>query len=209
MTVAHIHDQPRPNNIARSAFHVASGVVGLLLAEFAPWWLVVAVPVTLATTFWILEATRRRSDAWNERLMRLFAPIAHDHERELVNSSTWYATALSLLSLTGSPLAFGAGAIVLGLGDPAAALVGRKFGRTHLVNNRTLEGTLTFAIVSFLAVAGVILLWHSELSTMRMIAVCTAASVAGALTELFSRRIDDNFSIPVVTGAVVWAALAD
>jgi dolichol kinase len=208
MSVAHIHDQPRPTNTARSSFHVLSGVIGLLLAEYAPWWLVMAVPITLASTFWLLEATRRMSEAWNDTLMRFFAPIAHAHERELVNSSTWYATALSLLSLTGSPLAFGAGAIVLGLGDPAAALVGRKYGRVALVNNRTLEGTLTFVVVAFLAVLGVVLLWHDELSTMRMLAVCTAASGAGALTELLSRRIDDNFSIPVVTGAVVWAVLA-
>lgn len=208
MSVAHIHDQPRPTNPARSIFHVFSAVVGLLLAEYAPWWVVVTVPVTLASIFWVLEVTRRMSDAWNDKLMRFFAPIAHAHERELVNSSTWYATALSLLSLTGSPLAFAAGVIVLGVGDPAAALVGRKFGRTTLINNRTLEGTLTFAVVAFLAVLGVVLLWHDELSRIRMLAVCSTAAVAGALTELLSRRIDDNFSIPVVTGAAVWLVLA-
>ncbi len=208
MTAAHAHDQPRPTNYPRSIFHVVSAVVGVLLAEYAPWWFVVAVPVTLASIFWVLEATRRMSEGWNDLLMRFFAPIAHPHEREKVNSSTWFATALSLLSLTGSPIAFAAGVIVLGVGDPAAALIGRKIGRVQLVNNRTLEGTVTFFVVAFLAVLAVLLIWHDELSSARMLAVCTVASGAGAMTELLSRRIDDNFSIPVVTGAAVWAVLA-
>jgi dolichol kinase len=208
MTAGPAHDQHRPANYARSAFHVLSAVVGLLLAEYCPWWVVVAVPVTLASVCWFLEFMRRQSERWNEVLMHFFAPVAHPHERVHVNSSTWYATALSLLSLTGSPIAFASGVMTLGVGDPAAALIGRKFGRIKLVNNRTLEGTLTFAVVAFATVLAVLAIWHGEMSTSRTLAVSAAASIVGALTELFSRRVDDNFSIPVVAGAAAWVALA-
>jgi dolichol kinase len=208
MTAGSSHDHHRPANFARSLFHVFSAVVGLLLVEYCPWWVVVAVPVTLASVFWFLEFMRRQSERWNEALMRFFAPVAHPHEREHVNSSTWYATALSLLSLTGSPIAFAAGVMTLGVGDPCAAIVGRRFGRIKLVNNRTLEGTLTFAAVAFVTVFAVLMVWHTELSFEQMLVVSLTASVTGALTELFSRRVDDNLSIPVVTGAVVWAVLA-
>ncbi|MFP4598666.1 MAG: diacylglycerol/polyprenol kinase family protein [Persicimonas sp.] len=198
----------RPTNYARSGFHVLAAVIGLLLVQYAPWALVIAVPVGLASLFWFLEIARRVSDRWNRALMKFFAPIAHPHERFRVNSSTWFATALSLLALTFEPVVAGSAIMVLGVGDPAAALVGRKFGRVELVNSRTLEGTLTFVAVSFLVVLAVLYLWHGELSLGRKMAVAGAGAMAGALTELFCRRIDDNFAIPVVAGAFVWAVVA-
>ena len=179
----------RPTNYARSGFHALAGVVALLMVEFAPWWVVIAVPVTFASLFW--------TDL-----------IAHPHERYRVNSSTWFATALSLLALTHEPVVAAAGVMTLGLGDPAAALVGRKFGRVELVYSRTLEGTLTFFMVSVAAVLAVLFTFHGEFSLAAKIVISATAGVAGALTELFSRRVDDNFAIPVVTGAVVWGVLA-
>lgn len=198
----------RPTNYARSGFHVLAAVIGLLLVQYTPWAFVIAVPVGLASLFWFLEIARRVSDRWNRALMKFFAPIAHPHERFRVNSSTWFATALSLLALTFEPVVAGSAIMVLGVGDPAAALVGRRFGRVELVNSRTLEGTLTFVAVSFLVVLAVLYMWHGELSLGRKIAVAAAGAVAGALTELFCRRIDDNFAIPVVAGAFVWAVVA-
>jgi dolichol kinase len=197
----------RPTNYARSLVHALSGVVALLFIEFSPWWLLIAVPFSLAAFFWFLEIARRVSDRWNDALMKILGPIAHPHERYRVNSSTWFATALSVLSLTYEPVAAAAAVLVLGFGDPAAALVGRKYGRTQLVNNRSLEGTLTFAAVSFGVVFGALAIWHTDLSIGIRLAVCGVAAVAGALTELLSRRIDDNFAIPVVTGLAVWALL--
>lgn len=197
----------RPTNYARSAFHVLTALVALLLVEYAPWWLAAAVPISLASLFWFLEATRRISDAWNARLMRFFKHIAHPHERYRVNSSTWYATALSLLALTGEPVAFASGVVVLGLGDPAAALVGRRFGRVELVNGRTLEGSATFVLVSFAAVMAVLAIWHADYSLATRIAISAASAVTGALAELICRRIDDNFAIPVAAGATAWLML--
>lgn len=198
----------RPTNYARSFVHALSGLVALLFIEYVPWTWIIAVPFALAGFFWLLEITRRLSERWNDVLMGFLGLIAHPHERYRVNSSTWFATALSVLSLTYEPVAAGAAVMVLGFGDPAAALVGRKYGRTTLVNNRSLEGTLSFVVVSFAVVFGVLAIWHADLSIGVRVAVAFVAAVAGGLTELFSRRVDDNFAIPVVTGLAVWGLLA-
>lgn len=197
----------RPTNYVRSLFHVLSAFVAVLFVEYTPWNFVIAVPIAVAIFFWFLEIMRRRSDKWNEMLMKMLGVIAHPHERYRVNSSTWFATALSVLALTHQPIAGVAAVTVLGVGDPAAGLVGRKFGKTKLVNGRSLEGTLTFAVVSFAAVMGVLAVWHSDLSLGMQASVAGIAAVVGALVELFSRRIDDNFAIPVFTGLVIWAFL--
>lgn len=197
----------RPTNYARSFFHALAAVVAVLFVEYSPWWLVITIPVTLAAFFWFLEVMRRVSDAWNEFLMRAFDLIAHPHERYRVNSSTWFATALSLLALTHQPLVGAAAVTVLGFGDPAAGLVGRKLGRTKLVNGRSLEGTITFAVVSFAMVFGVLSLWHADVAMASRLLICGVAAIVGALVELFSRRVDDNFAIPVVVGLAVWGLM--
>ena len=64
--------------------------------------------------------------------MGFLGPIAHPHERYVVNSATWYATSLTLLAVAFEPMAQSIGVIVLGLADPAAGIVGRRFGTRKL-----------------------------------------------------------------------------
>lgn len=198
----------RPTNYWRSGLHVGGAVLAVLFVEYAPWTAVIVIPAILATFFWFLEIMRRVSPKWNDFLMQLTDKINHPHERYRVNSSTWFTTALFLLALTHEPIAGVAAVLVLGFGDPVAGLIGRRWGRTKLVNGRSLEGTLAFAAVSFVAVFAMFGLWHGDTAYELALAVCVVASIAGALTELFSRRIDDNFAIPLVVGASVWVTLA-
>jgi dolichol kinase len=96
---------------------------------------------------------------------------------------------------------------VLGFADPTAAIVGRRFGRVKLVNGRTLEGTITFFVVGVAAALGVVAWLPAPPPVAVALALAAAAGVAGALAELFSRRIDDNFSIPIVSAAATAAVL--
>jgi dolichol kinase len=195
----------RPTNVSRTTFHVASGVVSLALLRLAPerWWLI-AISGSIAASGYVMEISRRRSEAVNARLMRLFSAIAHPHERHRVNSSTWYVSALLLMAIAFPLRAAELGVIVLALADPAAGIVGRKWGRTSLRANRSLEGTITFALVAFcVSVAWMVLMqgaaWPAALATGSVVAA------VGAAVELVSTRIDDNFGVPV--GCAVAAAV--
>ncbi len=198
----------RPTNYARSGFHVLAGVIALLVIEYVPWTFVLAIPAALCVVAWTMEIGRRFSDGWNEVMMRLFAHVAHPHERYRVNSSTWFLTALTILAIIGEPVAGALAVMVLGVGDPAAALVGRRWGRTKLVNNRSLEGTATFFVVAAVTCLAVLAIWHADLGWGTRIVAAVVASAVGALVELFSRRLDDNFAIPVSVGLAVWVVLA-
>ena len=97
-TAAAPHTPSRPvraENITRSLFHVASGLVALAMLRLLPerTWLV-AASGSLAAWAWTMEILRRRSATVNRVLMRFFSAVAHPHERHQVNSSTWYLTAL-------------------------------------------------------------------------------------------------------------------
>ncbi|MCB9762773.1 MAG: hypothetical protein H6739_23435 [Alphaproteobacteria bacterium] len=193
----------RPTNYARNVFHVAGGIIALLMIELVltPTSMLV-VACLFATSAWTMEISRRVSPAVNARLMALFGRVAHPHEAHRVNSSTWYATALVILALTSSPTACALAVLVLGVGDPAAALIGRRFGRTKLINGRSLEGTLAFVVAAGLASAAMLSVFHPALiGTGSIAALAAGAAVPAALTELFSRRVDDNLSIPLAAAA--------
>lgn len=198
----------RPTNYKRNLFHVASAVLCLLLVEVLLEQPQLAIASGAVMVWaWGCEISRRRWPAVNRALMRVMGPVAHPHEHWRVNSATWYSTAIFLLALTGSPIAQVSGVVILGAADPLAAIVGRRFGRHPLVHGRTLEGTLTFVAAGWLACVG-ILTWLHGLSLATAGLIALGGVIPGALAELFSRRVDDNFSIPVCAAAGAWAVLA-
>ncbi|MBK7583881.1 MAG: hypothetical protein IPI67_27265 [Myxococcales bacterium] len=198
----------RPTNWARITFHVGSALGALLLLE-----VILTKNGTLWATgafagwCWFLETGRAISKRWNDRLMRVrfFALICHPHEHYHVNSVIWYGTALFILALVSPPYASAVALAVLGLGDPAAGLVGRRWGRRPLRGGRTLEGTVAFALVGTLAAFSVLSLWHGAAAWPLLLTVAAAAGVAGAVAEVVSVKLDDNFAVPLA--AAMAAAL--
>jgi dolichol kinase len=154
-----------------------------------------------------MEASRRFSPQVNERLMKFFGKVAHAHERHRVNSSTWYGTALLILALWSTPAVAAIAVMVLGIGDPIAALIGRRFGRTRLRAGRSLEGSLGFLLsASVIAFAIASVLLPGTIGSHVLVAV--VAGLSGAVAEIFSTRLDDNLTIPLAVAASVSVALA-
>ncbi len=192
----------RPTNYRRSLLHVSSGAFAVLAIELLPWPVLMGIAIAWATFAWSCEIARRVSPRVNVLMMKAFGPVAHEHETYRVNSATWYATALLLLALTHNPLWCVAGVAVLGIGDPVAGLIGRRFGRVRLMHGRSLEGTLAF-FVSGAAVTFALFFTLHGLSAGAALALAAAAGFTGAIAELVSLRVDDNFSIPLSAAAGV------
>ena len=196
----------RPTNYTRNVYHVANGVMVLLLVHHAlpgPWLLPVAAAG--AGLAWTCELTRRRSARVNAALMWLFSRVAHPHEAFRVNSATWFATAMVVLAVTGDLMLITIALAILAVGDPVAALVGRRFGTIKLVNGRSLQGTLAFVAVATAAAALALSVYFPDLGAPRTVALAATAGTAGALAELFARRVDDNLAIPAASAAAAAA----
>ena len=200
----------RPTNYARSASHAAIGLfLVFLVEEILTSSQRLIVPLAFATFFWGLEAWRHFTDTGRRFLLWLFGPVAHPHERYRVNSSTWFGTALVIIGGLFGSLECAVALGILAVADPAAGLVGRRFGKTKLVAERSLEGTLAFVVVGAAISMGIMAIWHPELGWGARAGVALGAALFGGIAELFSNRVDDNLSIPVAaaTGAFVAAAL--
>ncbi len=189
----------RPSNHARSVYHMVSSSAVVVLIVLAPSSWLVPIALAFAVAAWTIETVRRAFPAFNRRVMQLFGPVAHPHEHKRINSGTWYVSGLVILGLLAEPWQCAVAVAVLGWGDPIAALVGRRWGRTRLIHGRTLEGTLAFVVAGALATAVTLLVAYPSIT--RVLWICLAAGAAGSVAELSSRRLDDNFTIPLATAA--------
>lgn len=84
-----------------------------------------------------------------------------------------------------------AGAItVLAFGDAASTIFGRRFGKTKIMRDKTLEGTTAGIAVSI-----------ASLMFFLPLHVAVAAGIVGMLAELIPAN--DNYTIPLATGAAI------
>ena len=108
------------------------------------------------------------------------------------------AACLSALCFS-SPYSALAMAVML-LGDTAAALIGRRFGRHRFFNGKSLEGTLAFVVTGF---AVVLIGFAFGAYPWQVLLGGVSGVVVAALLELFNceLHLDDNLSIPLAVGA--------
>ncbi len=192
----------RPSNLTRNVFHVVNGAFVVALLRLVDPGDVVWLAAGAAGLAWSMETARRVSARVNALLMRLFARVAHPHERWRVNSATWYTTSLLVLALFAPARAALLGVVVLSVSDPIAALVGRRFGRHSIRAGRSVEGSFAFVLSGALAGLAVLTAFHPELGLGPALVLASASALVGAAVELLSIRVDDNVSIPVCVAAV-------
>ena len=192
---------PRPENLRRSLVHALAGISIVVAFEHVFDHTTALVTAVAFVVFaWSLEIGRKASPALNDRLMAFFGPIAHDHEGSRVNSATWFGTALLILAaLIPGPAAM-LGVIALGLGDPMAALVGRRWGSIRIGAGRSLEGSAAFVGITVLAGVAYLLVYTSA-GLGPALLLAAVAGLSGAAAELWVRKVDDNLAIPLVTAA--------
>lgn len=204
----------RPRNYARNAFHIANGLLGATLYTVWPdRAFVLKVAIGYALAMLSLEAARRLSTRLNRWLVDdVFGAIARPSEAWRMNSATWYGIAVVLMLAVGFPrLACVSAVLTLGIGDPMAALIGKRWGRHKLYGPKSLEGVLAFVASSALLVAA----WMAVFEVQSfgaaghwgaLVAALPMALVAGAVgagVELVSNRLEDNFTIPLAVAASV------
>jgi len=94
--------------------------------------------------------------------------------------------------------------INLSFADGLASFVGEK-GKKRLPWNKkkTLEGSLTFLLVSFVG-CFLVMMFLSTLSLDRIFLLTLTTSLIASFVESLSIRMDDNVSVPLITGIVLY-----
>lgn len=192
----------KPKNIWRNLFHVSTGVLAVSLYELV--WDrtgMLILGASVLATFLGLDALRRLWPHTNGLLVgRLFGHISRPAEAYKLPSATWYMGALLLGVVLFPKHAIEVGTLVLAFGDPVAALVGKTWGTRKLFRDKSVNGTLAFMGAAALVVTGFLLM--VGYAPLAALGIGLGAASAGAVAELFSHRVDDNFSIPLFAGGI-------
>jgi dolichol kinase len=198
----------KPVNYARNIFHVFMGVMAVAAYELLlDWKSAMFVMAGLSAFVIAAEVSRAFVPGINRMLVTLpvFKQIIRPREMGRINSASSLTLTLTAMCLLAPMPAVEVGLLVLALADPAASLLGMRYGRRKLWKSKSVLGTLAFLAVALLVSLGVLAL-RSPLSGVWLAAAACCVAVASAATELFSDRLDDNFSVlAIATGvAALW-----
>lgn len=143
---------------------------------------------------------------WLNKLFNiLVGPILRPHERDSSKkllSGGSYVLISACLSILFFPKVIAISAFsILIISDASSALIGRRFGKRHFLD-KSLEGTLAFIASAWI----VIFIAPKVIGVWEEYAIGMIAAVLGAIIEAASvtLRFDDNFSVPLTIGMVMW-----
>ena len=192
------------NEFRRKAIHLfaLSIPIGYSLLPKTPSLLILA-PFVLGAIG--IDIIRLKRLPLHGMLNRLLGSILREHESRDFAGSSYILSASFLTILLFEKAAAVAAISFIILGDIAAAMIGRKFGKTKIRfslartdsnrnNQKSLQGSLS-CLIACLAVAAVVPylpLW-----------VGLVGALAATVAEGINLPIDDNFSVPLVSGLIM------
>ena len=193
-------------NYTRNVFHMIMGLAGVLLYEYVLSYRQASIiMVGLSVTFLFLELSRRFLPQWNDFMVdRLFGAISRPWERHQMNSATYYALSLALVTLFFPKPVVQTAVLVLAFGDPVATLSGKRWGKRVLFNEKTYVGVAAFILASFAMTLMFLFLVAEGLTVGSKFTLAFTVSLAGAFVELFSESIDDNLTIPLFCACIAY-----
>ncbi len=161
----------------------------------------ILIPITLI--FVISDITRYYSKTAANFYYNFFGWLLRNHERDekakrLNGASNILIAAVVCVVIFPKIITITAFAVLI-ISDISAALIGRRFGKTKLFN-KSLEGTIAFFISGFI----VILLTPKINYYFPEYIIASLAVAIAAIIEASPIRVDDNISVPLSIGAIMW-----
>jgi dolichol kinase len=184
------------NERRRKLIHIASALAPLTVWVLPRGTALVILGGLLATAA-VVEVARRRVPWIRERFLAFTGEMLRPHERHRVTGATYMAVAYFLAALLFQRPVAVAAMLYNAFGDAAAAFVGRAWGRNRASWGKSYEGLLAGFLVN-----GSIGLIVPGIGTTA--AVIGAAGAA--LLEFLPLPIDDNLSLTLGGGALLWLA---
>ena len=192
----------KPRNLTRSFFHVGSGVAWALAYEY---FLDQRQMLFTLGAFLLLFLTDDAMRIWfpdrrGRIAQAIFRVLSRPSESSKISSSTWYTVGMIIGVIALPKFACLLGILVLAFADPAAALVGKRWGGRLLYRDKSVFGTTSFFVVALVISAAVIAVQFPGLGAGAWLGSAALIALAGTVAELLGDHVQDNISILLTTG---------
>jgi dolichol kinase len=188
--------------VARKGIHLTSlsiPIIYYFISRDAA--LLILVPVTLS--FLVVDLLRYHHKPTATLFYKIFRFMLREHEQDenskRLNGATNVLIAATLCVTLFPKIIVLTAFTILIISDSMAALIGRRFGKRKFLE-KSVEGSLAFFVF---AVAVIFATPKIEYSIVEYSIGIFAAAV-GTVVEAASLKIDDNLSIPLAVGVVMW-----
>lgn len=187
---------PFVQEVWRKATHMGAMVIPggyYFLALSKSEMLTVMIPIAAAMV--LIDISRLRGwKFWSHFACKIGGKMVRDHELagDFTGATYILITVCFTVALYSKPVAIAALAFIV-VGDTFAALIGRKFGR-HRFGRKSVEGSLA-CLVGTCIVAWLV----PDLAPL----VAFSGAVVATLAEALSTKIDDNVTVPIISGLVM------
>jgi glycerol-3-phosphate acyltransferase PlsY len=158
----------------------------------------------ITAVYFLVELMRFVSPRANEFYVRRLRFLLRRGEVRQVTGSGYYLLGSFIAVASFAPPIAVAAIVFMVVGDLAAAIVGKAYGRTPLLAGKTLEGSLACLVACFLT--GAALFRHVGPSWTDGLLMAFIGATAAALAEVLPVRINDNVTMPMVSGVALLLA---
>ncbi len=192
-----LYKRKLPAHITRKIVHIGGGIVATLLPVF----LDLKTVVIIGGGFFLILL-------WSKK--KNFLSSVHKINEESIGALL-YAPSLTLTAIIFWPtnqIIFQGAALVLGLSDGIAGIVGRRYGkrRYSITGTKTVEGSIVFFLITFLILSGILLAQSSQPVLNKTVFVLGGSLLLTIIEASFGRGWDNLF-IPIVAGFILLFAL--
>ena len=196
-----------PKEVYRKTLHmIMLGSIFVWTYAFQTWWIAaLSTLLFIAAVYPVLLLAERFVPGYSDLLTER---KAGEVKTSLVVAFAMFAILITACwGILGERYLVIASVLAWGLGDAAAALVGKRFGRHHvegkmIEGKKSLEGTFAMFIVSFASVL-VVLLVKGSVPWFGYIPVAVLTAAACAAVELFTKNGMDTITCPLAAASVL------
>ncbi|HDT12590.1 MAG TPA: hypothetical protein ENO01_02915, partial [Candidatus Marinimicrobia bacterium] len=194
----------------RKSLHILSGIIPLSIYIMPEWFgfsswfgftsrqIVLLILGSFAVPFIILDVGRRFIPAFRP-VFQGIAGHSMRYEEEIhykITGASWQFISFWVVIWFFKPDYAVPACLLLSVSDAAAALVGKKWGKRYWFNDHTLIGTSAFIISGLL----IFIIGYPHLVFWKVILVV----VTTALAESLLYRINDNFTVPLISAIMLY-----
>ena len=194
-------------HLMRKVWHCGMGVfMSLVYGLGTPKVVCVWLLISGLSLFLSAELARLRFPKFNRYAIKVMGPIMRSNEVSKMSGTPFYVGSVLLsVAIFPKPIAI-LSMLFLAIGDPISSLCGILWGNKSIrfSNGKSLIGTA--AGMGICCVIAFIYLNVIGVPPLSSFFIALAGGLAGGGAEMIPLEIDDNFSIPLVSGLALWVA---